>query len=170
MFNGPYVLINQLIRSIWKDAHFKNSLLYMLGGKKYQSNKKWLRLGLLKIWPKSSHSKAHSYLFVKFFVVISFNSIFSPSCASSSSKSCFYSCEYKSKGHFFAMVDWFHAHDEAWAAIIHIWVASGLAFAFTKCSLPICGNDHNDYAYLQSILISCGCIPNLNMLFWNGPL
>jgi hypothetical protein len=36
--------------------------------------------------------------------------------------------------------------------------------------LPVCGNDHNDYAYLQSILISCGCIPKLNMFFWNGPL
>jgi len=38
MLNGPYVMINQLIKSIWKVAHLKKSLLYMLGEKKYQSN------------------------------------------------------------------------------------------------------------------------------------
>jgi hypothetical protein len=35
MFSGPYVVINQLIKSIWKATHLKNSLLYMLGEKKY---------------------------------------------------------------------------------------------------------------------------------------
>jgi hypothetical protein len=30
MFSGPYVVINQLIKSIWKNAHLENSLLYML--------------------------------------------------------------------------------------------------------------------------------------------
>jgi hypothetical protein len=33
MFNGPYLVINQLIKSIWKAIHLKNFLLYMLGGK-----------------------------------------------------------------------------------------------------------------------------------------
>jgi hypothetical protein len=73
MFNGPYVVINQLIKSIWKATHFKNFLLYMLGGKKYQYNKKWSRLGLFKLWPKFGHSKVHSYLFVQIFVMF-FNS------------------------------------------------------------------------------------------------
>jgi hypothetical protein len=41
MLSGPYVVINQLIKSIWKVAHLENSLTYMLGEKKYQSNKKW---------------------------------------------------------------------------------------------------------------------------------
>jgi len=45
----------------------------MLGGKKYQSNKKCPRLGFLKIRPKSSHSKVHNYLLVKVFVVLFFN-------------------------------------------------------------------------------------------------
>jgi hypothetical protein len=39
MLSGPYVVINQLIKSIWKVAHLENFLLYMLGGEKYQSNK-----------------------------------------------------------------------------------------------------------------------------------
>jgi len=40
MFSGLYVVINQLIKSILKVSHFKNSLIYMLGEKNYQSNKK----------------------------------------------------------------------------------------------------------------------------------
>jgi hypothetical protein len=40
MLNGPYVVINQLIKSIGKATHLDNSLTYMLGRKKYQSNKK----------------------------------------------------------------------------------------------------------------------------------
>jgi hypothetical protein len=64
MLNGPYVVINQLIKSIWKATHLENSLSYMLGGKKYQSNKKWPRLGLLKIRFKFGHLKVHNYLFV----------------------------------------------------------------------------------------------------------
>jgi hypothetical protein len=31
MFNEPYVVINQLINSIWKTTHLQNLLLYMLG-------------------------------------------------------------------------------------------------------------------------------------------
>ncbi len=34
MLNGPYVVINQLIKSIQKAAHLKNNLTYMLGGEK----------------------------------------------------------------------------------------------------------------------------------------
>jgi hypothetical protein len=33
MLSGPYVMINQWIKSIWKASHLENSLLYMLGGK-----------------------------------------------------------------------------------------------------------------------------------------
>jgi hypothetical protein len=40
MLSGPYVVINQLINSIWKVAHLKNFLLDKLRGKKYQSKKK----------------------------------------------------------------------------------------------------------------------------------
>jgi hypothetical protein len=39
MLTGPYVVINQLINSIEKDAHLDNCLRYILEGKKYQSNK-----------------------------------------------------------------------------------------------------------------------------------
>jgi hypothetical protein len=39
MFNGPYVVINQLIKSISKVAHFKNSLLYMFKGKNINPTK-----------------------------------------------------------------------------------------------------------------------------------
>jgi hypothetical protein len=38
MLNGPNVMINQLIESIWKVTHLENSLLYMLVGKNCQSN------------------------------------------------------------------------------------------------------------------------------------
>jgi hypothetical protein len=43
MFNGPYVVINQLIKSIWKVAH----LLYMLGGKK-SIQQKMTKIGTFK--------------------------------------------------------------------------------------------------------------------------
>jgi hypothetical protein len=33
MLRGPYVVINQLIKSIWKVAHLENTLLNMLGEK-----------------------------------------------------------------------------------------------------------------------------------------
>jgi hypothetical protein len=66
MLSGPYMVINQLIKSIWNDAHLK----HMLGGKKYQSNKKWPKLGLLKIKPKCGHSKVCGYLLIKIFVLI----------------------------------------------------------------------------------------------------
>jgi hypothetical protein len=33
MFNGPYVVINQLVKSIWKGTHFLKKLLYMVGEK-----------------------------------------------------------------------------------------------------------------------------------------
>jgi hypothetical protein len=76
MLNGPYVVINQLIKSIQKAAHLKNNLTYMLGGEKNASNKKKSRLGLLKIRSKFGHSKVHNYLLVNFFVVIFFNQFF----------------------------------------------------------------------------------------------
>jgi len=38
MLSGLNVMINQFIESIWKATHLKKKLLYMLGGKKYQSN------------------------------------------------------------------------------------------------------------------------------------
>ncbi len=78
MFSGPYVVINQLIKSIWKDVHLKKNFIIHVRGKKYQSNKKSQRLGLLKIWPNSNHSKVHNYLFINFFVIIFFNSFFFP--------------------------------------------------------------------------------------------
>jgi hypothetical protein len=40
MLSGFYLVINQLIKSILKATHLENSLTYMLGGKKCQSNKK----------------------------------------------------------------------------------------------------------------------------------
>jgi hypothetical protein len=80
MLNGPYVVINQLINSIGKYAHWNNSLTYILWGKKYQSNKKWPRHGLLKIRSKSNHSKIHCYLLVRVFVVIFSIHIFFPLC------------------------------------------------------------------------------------------
>jgi hypothetical protein len=49
MLSGPYVMINQLIKSIGKGTHLNNFLTYMLRGKKYQSNKKWPRYKVLKI-------------------------------------------------------------------------------------------------------------------------
>jgi hypothetical protein len=33
MLNGPYVVINQLMKSIWKVSHLDFFLLYMLGEK-----------------------------------------------------------------------------------------------------------------------------------------
>jgi hypothetical protein len=75
MLSGPYVEINQLMKSIWKATHLET---YILGGKKYQSNKKWPRLGLLKIRSKSGHSKVHNCLLVKDSVVIFFNPFFFP--------------------------------------------------------------------------------------------
>jgi hypothetical protein len=43
--SGPYVVINKLIKSIWKVGHLKNSSLYMLGEKKDQSNQKMTKIG-----------------------------------------------------------------------------------------------------------------------------
>jgi hypothetical protein len=41
MFNGPYVAINQLIKSKGKVARLENFLLYMLKENICQSNKRW---------------------------------------------------------------------------------------------------------------------------------
>jgi hypothetical protein len=44
MLNELFVMINQLIKSIWKFAHFKNFLLYMLKEKKInpiKNDKDW---------------------------------------------------------------------------------------------------------------------------------
>ncbi len=57
-----------------KGFPLKTLFIIHVRGKKYQSNKNDQDLGLLKIWPKFGHSKVHSYLFVKFFVVVFFNS------------------------------------------------------------------------------------------------
>jgi hypothetical protein len=39
MLSGPYVVINQLMKSIWKVTHLENSLSYMLGEKNINSTK-----------------------------------------------------------------------------------------------------------------------------------
>jgi hypothetical protein len=39
MFNGLYVVINKLIKSIWKVGHLKNFLLYILGEKNINPTK-----------------------------------------------------------------------------------------------------------------------------------
>jgi hypothetical protein len=39
MFSGLYVVINQLVKSIWKVAHLKNFLVYMLGEKNINPTK-----------------------------------------------------------------------------------------------------------------------------------
>ncbi len=39
MLSGPHLMINQLIKSIGKDAHLDNSLTYMLKGKKINLTK-----------------------------------------------------------------------------------------------------------------------------------
>jgi hypothetical protein len=39
MLNGPYAVINNLIKSTWKDAHLKIIILYMLGGKNINPTK-----------------------------------------------------------------------------------------------------------------------------------
>jgi hypothetical protein len=41
MLNGHYVVINQLIKSIWKAAHLENSLLYMLRTPPTKNNQDW---------------------------------------------------------------------------------------------------------------------------------
>jgi len=43
IFSGPYVVINQLTKSIWKVAH----LLYMLGGRK-SIQQKMTKIGTFK--------------------------------------------------------------------------------------------------------------------------
>jgi hypothetical protein len=43
-----YVVINQLIKSIWKVVHLKNSLLYMLGEKKISIQLKMTKIGTSK--------------------------------------------------------------------------------------------------------------------------
>jgi hypothetical protein len=39
ILSRPYVVINQLIKSIWKVAHLDNFLTHMLGGKKINPTK-----------------------------------------------------------------------------------------------------------------------------------
>jgi len=63
MLSGPYVVINQLIKSISKATYLKNVLSYMLKGKKHQSNKKMTKIvtfeNKVQIWSFKS-----PYLFV----------------------------------------------------------------------------------------------------------
>jgi hypothetical protein len=40
MLSGPYVVINQLIKSIWKATHLNFFLLYMLSAKNTNPTKK----------------------------------------------------------------------------------------------------------------------------------
>jgi len=44
MLNGPCVVINQLIMSIWKVAHLENSSLY-IWGKKISIQQKMTKIG-----------------------------------------------------------------------------------------------------------------------------
>jgi hypothetical protein len=44
MLNGLYVVINQLMKSIWMAIHLKNSLLYMLR-EKISIQKKMIKIG-----------------------------------------------------------------------------------------------------------------------------
>jgi hypothetical protein len=41
----------------------KKLFIIHVKGKKYQLNKKWSRLGVLKVRPKFGHSKVHNYLY-----------------------------------------------------------------------------------------------------------
>jgi hypothetical protein len=61
-----------------KGCPFRKLFIIHVSGENTNPIKKWPRLGLLKIKPKSSHSKVHSYLLVKVFVVIFFNPFFFP--------------------------------------------------------------------------------------------
>jgi hypothetical protein len=70
MWNGLYVVINQLIKSIGKAIHLNKSLTYMLRGKNISIEQKMTKKGILKIRSKSSHSKVHNYLLVKIFVTV----------------------------------------------------------------------------------------------------
>ncbi len=81
LFSNSFLEFQLLNNSLlnMKDFPFKNLFIIHVRGKKYQCNKKWPRLGLSKIWPKSNHSKVHSYLFIKFFAVIFLIHIFFPS-------------------------------------------------------------------------------------------
>jgi hypothetical protein len=51
MLRGPYVVINQLIKSIWKVAHLQNTLLYMLGEKKISIQQKMIKIGTFENGP-----------------------------------------------------------------------------------------------------------------------
>jgi hypothetical protein len=44
MLNGSYVMINQLIKSIWKATNLENFLLHMLG-KKISIQQKLIKIG-----------------------------------------------------------------------------------------------------------------------------
>jgi hypothetical protein len=56
MLNGPYVVINQLIKSIGKATHLENSLTYMLRGKKISMQQKMTKIGAFE-------SKVHFWSF-----------------------------------------------------------------------------------------------------------
>jgi hypothetical protein len=45
MLSGSYVLINQLIKSIWNVAHLENFLLYMLSKKIKSIQQKMTKIG-----------------------------------------------------------------------------------------------------------------------------
>jgi hypothetical protein len=45
MFNGPYMVINRLIKSIWKASHLKNSLYTCLEKKYISIQQKMTKIG-----------------------------------------------------------------------------------------------------------------------------
>jgi hypothetical protein len=46
MLNGPYVVINQLIKSIWKVAHLETIYYTCKGKRKSISNQKMTKIGI----------------------------------------------------------------------------------------------------------------------------
>jgi hypothetical protein len=55
MFGGPYVMINQLIKPIWKAADLKISLLHMLRGKNINPTKNDQDWDFWKYGPNPTH-------------------------------------------------------------------------------------------------------------------
>jgi hypothetical protein len=45
MFNGPSIVSNQLLKSIWKVSHLENSSTYILGGGEISIQQKMTKIG-----------------------------------------------------------------------------------------------------------------------------
>jgi hypothetical protein len=67
MFSGPYVVINQLIKSIWKAAHLKFLKKYMLGEKKMNPTKNDQVWDFWKYGPNLVIQKSIVICYFKFF-------------------------------------------------------------------------------------------------------